>query len=100
MLGFDPQLLGSEHYLNEKLASFSQAQIQQLKEVFNANRHPRFKRELAASSHQPFGKTSDYLVSVQNANSFKVSRLLKFVGVLSQTKFYLFWSRAQLALTH
>ena len=28
-------------------------------DAFIRNKHPRFKKELAASRHQPFGKTSD-----------------------------------------
>ena len=90
-LGFDLQLLGSERYVKAKLESLNAEQSCKLKEAFLRSNHPRFKREFAVSRHQPFGKTSDYIKSVQEADLPKIAKLLKKVGVLLQTKVYLFW---------
>jgi hypothetical protein len=52
----------------------------------------RFKKEFAVSRHQPFGKTSDYITSIQNADSCKIAKLVKLVGMVLQVKVYLLWS--------
>ena len=90
-LGFDLQLIGSERYVDGNLESLSKDQMCKLKEAFLRSNHPRFKREFAVSRHQPFGKTSDYNKSVQEADLPKIAKLLKIVGMLLQTKVYLFW---------
>ncbi|MDT8783011.1 MAG: hypothetical protein IAX22_10295 [Candidatus Bathyarchaeota archaeon] len=46
-LGFNLQLLGSSQYVRSKLESLTPKQIQQIKQAFIANKHPRFKKELA-----------------------------------------------------
>jgi hypothetical protein len=91
--GFDLQLLGSSRYVFSKIETLSPAQIGKLKELFIKNKHPRFKKEFAVSRHQPFGKTCDYVVSIQNADLPKMVKLVKLVGMLLQTKVYLFWSK-------
>ena len=90
-LGFDLQLLGSERYVKEILQSLSPAQLDKLKESLIKNKHPRFKKEFAVSRHQPFGKTSDYIACIKNADHVKMAKLVKLVGMLLQTKVYLFW---------
>jgi ABC-type lipoprotein export system ATPase subunit len=91
-LGFDLRLLGSEHYVLQKIESLTAEQMSQLKETFIRSNHPRFKREFAVSRHQPYGKTTDYQIAIQNADSTKLAKLIKLVGMLLQTKVYLFWS--------
>ena len=91
--GFDLQLLGSNRYVFSKIEELNPAQIGKLKELFIKNKHPRFKKEFAVSRHQPFGKTSDYVFCIQNADQFKMVKLIKLVGMLLQTKVYLFWKR-------
>jgi hypothetical protein len=39
-----------------------------------------------------FGKTSDCAKCVEKADSAKMAKLIKLVGMLLQTKTYLFWS--------
>jgi ABC-type transport system involved in cytochrome c biogenesis ATPase subunit len=90
-LGFDLQLLGSERYVKGKLESLNSEQINELKNAFIRNKHPRFKKEFATSRHQPFGKTSDYIACIENADHMKMAKLVKLVGMLLQTKVYLFW---------
>jgi hypothetical protein len=91
-LGFDLQLLGSERYVKCKLENLSSQQLSLLNNALIKNKHPRFKKEFAASRHQPFGKDSDYIKCLQNANESKLVKLIKLVGMLLQTKVYLFWS--------
>jgi ABC-type ATPase with predicted acetyltransferase domain len=91
-LGFDMHLLGSERYVKAKLENLTSAQLSKVREAFVKNSHPRFKKEFASSRHQPFGKTSDYIKGIENADSEKLARLIKIVGMLLQTKVYLFWS--------
>ena len=95
-LGFDMQLLGSDRYIKGKLETLSPEQIRKLKEAFIKNKHPRFKKEFAMSRHQPFGGASDYFVCMMKADSAKLAKLIKLVGVLMQTKVYLFWSNIYL----
>jgi ABC-type ATPase with predicted acetyltransferase domain len=92
-LGFDLQLLGSERYIRKKLESLSPAQDTLLKEAFIKSKHTRFKKEFAVSRHQPFGKTSDYIESLKNADNTKMTRLIKIAGMLLQTKVYLIWKK-------
>jgi ABC-type ATPase with predicted acetyltransferase domain len=90
-LRFDPQLLGSERYVRGKLEGLSPEQVIMLKDAFIKNKHTRFKKEFAGSRHQPFGKTSDYITCVRRADKEKLAKLIKLVGMLLQTKVYLFW---------
>jgi ABC-type transport system involved in cytochrome c biogenesis ATPase subunit len=92
-LGFDLHLLGSELYVKGKLEGLNHTQEISLKEVFIKSKHPRFKKEFAISRHQPFGKTIDYIRSVQNADRIKLAKLIKLLGMLLQTKVYLFWKK-------
>ena len=84
------QLFGSERYVREKLEGLSAQQMCKLKETFLRNTHPRFKREFAASRHQPFGKTSDYIKCIQNVDIPKIAKLVRLFGLLMQTKTCLF----------
>jgi len=92
-LGFNLQLLCSGRYVSQKLDCLSSTEKEKLKELFIKNKHPRFEKEFAVSRHQPFGKTSDYVKSIENADSQKTAKLIKLVGMLLQTKVYLFWKR-------
>jgi ABC-type lipoprotein export system ATPase subunit/GNAT superfamily N-acetyltransferase len=92
-LDFDLQLLGSERYVSRKIEGLNPKQISFLKEAFIKSKHPRFKKEFASSRHQPFGKTSDFIKSVQIADASKIGKLVKVFGILLQTKVYLFWSK-------
>jgi ABC-type ATPase with predicted acetyltransferase domain len=95
-LSFDVQLLGSQHYVQSKLESLNEEQIRELKTAFMENKHPRFKKEVASSRREPYGKTVDYLAYIQMADSVKMARLIKVLAMLSQTKVYLFWNQAYL----
>jgi ABC-type phosphate/phosphonate transport system ATPase subunit len=91
-IGFNLQLIGSQRYVLSVLENLNEEQITQLKTAFVASKHPRFKREVASSRHDPFGKTSDYVKYVQEADNLKLAKLIKILAMLSQTKVYLFWA--------
>jgi hypothetical protein len=99
-LGFNLKLLGSEHYVLERVERLSVGEVEQVREAFIENKHPRFKKEFAVSRHQPFGKTSDYVKCIENADSEKMAQITKLVGMLLQTKTYLLWieERAEFAI--
>jgi len=90
-LGFDVQLLGSQHYVKQKLDTLDTQQMLAVREVFVKNVHPRLKKEVASSRHQPYGRTVDYVRFVEAADSEKLAKLIKTLALLLQTKVYLFW---------
>ncbi|HIJ08633.1 TPA: hypothetical protein HA274_04755, partial [Candidatus Bathyarchaeota archaeon] len=82
---------GSERYVLERIKRLSFEEVDQIRRAFVENKHPRFKKEFAVSRHQPFGKTADYVKCIENADKAKLAKLIKLVGMLLQTKVYLFW---------
>jgi O6-methylguanine-DNA--protein-cysteine methyltransferase len=93
-LGFDLKLLGSQKHVQDKLQSLSPEQLDELKEAFIKNDHPRFRKEIAATRHMPYGTTTAYAEGVKNAGMERMAKLVKIVGMLLQTKVYLFWSNS------
>jgi ABC-type lipoprotein export system ATPase subunit/GNAT superfamily N-acetyltransferase len=91
-LGFDLKLLSSQKYVLNKLRNLSREQLKALKEVFVKNGHPRFRKEIAAIRHMPYGTAALYAEGVRNADAEIMSKLVKIAGMLLQTKVYLFWS--------
>jgi len=51
--------------------------------------HPRLRKEF--TPHQPYGRQADYVEGVKNADLTKMAKLIRIVGVLLQSKVYLFW---------
>jgi GNAT superfamily N-acetyltransferase len=93
-LGFDMQLLGSERYVRGKLEGLSSPELGRLREAFRCNRHPRFRKEFGGvGARQMFFTRVDWEVAIRAADVAKLARLVRVVGVLLQTKVYLFWSR-------
>ena len=92
-LSFDLQLLGSERYVSYKLGNLTTKQLEVLKEAFAKCGHPRFKKEVAGNRRRPFGDLTGYRRCMMDAVLSKLVKLVKIVGLLSQTKIYLFWSR-------
>ncbi|PIU58840.1 hypothetical protein COS86_07395 [Candidatus Bathyarchaeota archaeon CG07_land_8_20_14_0_80_47_9] len=68
-MGFDLKLLGSQKYVSDKLKNFSPEQLEKLKEAFVKNDHPRFRKEIAANHHMPYGTTTAFAEGVKNANN-------------------------------
>lgn len=88
-LHFNLQLLGSQKYVMDKLENLSSEQLALLKEVFIKNGHPRLRKVF--TPHQPYGRKADYVEGVKNADLKKMAKLIKIVGMLLQSKVYLFW---------
>jgi len=93
-LGFDLKLLGSQKHVSSKLESLSPEQLEALKEAFIKNDHPRFRREFAANRHMPYGTATAYAEGIRNASVERMAKLVKIVGMLLQTKVYLFWRKS------
>jgi len=51
----------------DKLQTLSPEQLATLKEAFVKNDHPRFRREIAANRHIPYGTTAVYAEGVRKA---------------------------------
>jgi ABC-type lipoprotein export system ATPase subunit len=94
-LGFDLKLLGSQKYVLSSLQNLGEEQIIKLKEVFVKNAHLRFKREIDSLRHMPYGTAAVYAEGIRNASIERVAKLIKIVGMLLQTKVYLFWRKSQ-----
>jgi len=90
-LGFNLQLLGSERHVKEKLESLTMEQLAALKDAFINNGHPRFMKEIGACRREAYGKKADYVKGIKDADLTKIAKLIKIVGVLLQSKVYLFW---------
>jgi hypothetical protein len=93
-LGFDVQLLGSQHYVKLKLDTLEPKQLCSVREVLLKNPQPRLKKEVTSSRHMPYGVTADYVKYVEASDSDKLAKLIKTVALLLQTKVYLFWKEA------
>jgi hypothetical protein len=66
---------------------------QELKTAFMASKHPRFKKEVASSRHNPYGRTTDYINHIESTDNAKIGRLIRILAMLSQTKVYLIWHK-------
>lgn len=91
--GFDMKLLGSERYVRGKLEELSPVQLEALKEAFIKNGHQRFRKEFAVCRCMPYGNTKAFRKGMANADLEKIGKLVKIVGMLLQTKVYLFWRK-------
>ena len=89
--GFDVQLLGSQRYVRGKLEGLTAEQVSILKEAFKKNDNLRFRRELVALRHVPYGTTKLYREGIEILDLEHLAKLVRVVGVLLQTKVYLFW---------
>lgn len=94
-LGFNTKLLGTESYVMKRLGMLSLRQLAQLKEAFIKNSHPRLHKEIAVNRHGAFGTKQHYVEGIKNADLSKMAKLINVVGILLQTKVYLFWSRKE-----
>jgi ABC-type lipoprotein export system ATPase subunit/GNAT superfamily N-acetyltransferase len=92
-LGFELKLLGSKKHVVEKLEILDLLNIEILRESLARCGHPRFRKEFAVSRHVPFGNSVDFKKCVLKADVSKLARLISIVGMLLQTKVYLFWSK-------
>jgi ABC-type transport system involved in cytochrome c biogenesis ATPase subunit/GNAT superfamily N-acetyltransferase len=88
--GFDLRLLGSQKYALGKIEVLSYEQLDLLRGCLQRCGHPRFRKEFAMSRHVPYGNSAEFKRCVGEADAAKLAKLLKIVGMLLQTKVYLF----------
>ena len=94
-LEFDLPLLSNEHYVLGRLNRLRPAEVEQLKELFVKNKHPRFKKEFPGPGRrQPFFEAAEYKRCIESVDLAKMAKLIKIVGMLLQTKVYLFWKHS------
>jgi ABC-type transport system involved in cytochrome c biogenesis ATPase subunit len=91
-LGFELQLLGSRKHVADNLEALDEKNLRILREELAKCNHPRFRKEFAASRHVPYGKQAEFKECIKKADPDKLAKLVKIVGMLLQTKVYLFWS--------
>ena len=90
-LGFNVTFLGSRRYVLKKLGSLRPEDLQRVREAFKENAHPRFMKEFFY--HKPYGKAKLFKEKIDKAGFEKLAKLIKIVGLLLQTKVYLFWKK-------
>jgi ABC-type lipoprotein export system ATPase subunit len=91
--GFNTQLLGSEKYVTARLNQLTTQQTQTLKNTLMKAHHPRIAKEFTTTRHVPYGKPKDYKKEIEQADIPKMARVLKVIGMLLQTKIYLFGAK-------
>jgi hypothetical protein len=95
-LRFNPKLFGSQNYVMGRLGKLSPKQLSLVKSAFIKNHHPRLSKEVVPSRNKmPFGTISAYTKGIQEADLSKLAKLIRVVGMLLQTKAYLFWEHPE-----
>jgi hypothetical protein len=56
--------------------------------------HLVLEREIAAIHNMPHGTVAIYTEGIRNASLERMAKLVKIVGMMLQTKVYLFWSES------
>ena len=72
-LGFNVKLLGSESYILKVLEKLSTKQLQQLRDVFAKNCHPRLMKEISVNRHKAFATRAEYIAGIEGANLEEIS---------------------------
>lgn len=88
-LGFNVTFLGSKRCVLKKLRNLNHEDLQKVRETFKENVHPRFLKEFFY--HKPYGKAKLFKEKMDKADCKKLAKLIRIVGLLLQTKAYLFW---------
>ena len=68
-------------------------QTQKLRDSLMRYGHPRFRKVFTMARGVPYGDSAEFRKAVQNADLPKLARLVKIVGMLLQSKVYLFWRK-------
>ncbi len=91
-LGFKLKLIGSQKYVQNKLGDLTTEQMELLRDCLAKCGHPRFRKEFAMSRHVPYGKSQEFKNAIAEADVPKLAKIIKVVGMLLQSKVYLFWN--------
>jgi len=76
-----------------KYARLDDGQLNLLRDCLQRCGHPRFRKEFAQSRHVPYGNSAEFKKSIATADVSKLAMLVRIVGLLLQTKVYLFWTK-------
>ncbi len=90
-LGFNVTFLGSKRCVLNKLGSLKSEDLKKVRQAFKGNVHPRFMKKFFY--HKPYGKAKFFKQKIDKADFEKLAKLIKIVGLLLQTKVYLFWKK-------
>jgi ABC-type lipoprotein export system ATPase subunit len=91
-LGFNLQLLSSEKYVYSVLYNLRPEQVDRIRQVLKKNGVPRLQKELIEGRQGRFyAKSGEWRRAVERADLAGLARVIRVVGLLLQTKVYLFW---------
>jgi len=90
-LGFNTQLLGSQHYVLNRLQALSMKDLTEIRVAFIENPHPRFLKTFFPQ--EPFGKGKAYAEKMKTIEPERLAHQIKVCAMLLQTKVYLFWRK-------
>jgi len=88
-LGFNPHLLASEKYNQQKLSKLNAQQIEECKTILGSIKNHRLRR---AFSNKPYINNKAFKTAITNANLSKLANALHVLSILLQEKVYLFWT--------
>ena len=92
---FNPVLLTSERTNINKLQNMTETEVNKvriaIKEVTG------IYRKRVAGTKQAFLKKEEYATIVDAADTNKLTKMLRIIGFLTQTKVYLFWKRQKMS---
>ncbi len=85
-------MLGSQSCVQKRLRSLTGEQLELLKACLARCGHPRFRKEFLIGRHLPYGKSQEFKNAIAEAEVPKLAKLIRVVGMLLQSKVYLFWN--------
>jgi len=91
-IGFNLQLLGSEKYVTGMLEKLNGDLLARVKGTLAKYDNPRLRKELG-DRHKPYGNSAAYVAALKSADCVKLAKVIRVVGMLLQTKVYLFWQK-------
>jgi len=89
--GFDIERIGSQKYNLQILLRLREKEVQEIKQFFIDNIHPRFTRYV--SGRRFFCDKKLWAEKIQGFSLERLAGIIRVAGLLCQTKAYLFWSR-------
>ncbi|MBX5327322.1 MAG: ATP-binding cassette domain-containing protein [Candidatus Bathyarchaeia archaeon] len=91
-IGFNPHLIASEKYNQEKLENLNKEQINEIKSILGKIKNHRLRRIFA---NKPYINNKAFQTAITNTNLTKLTKALHILSILLQEKIYLFWTRTQ-----
>ena len=89
--GFKIDRISSFLYNLHVLKKLSTKQVIEIKRLFILNPHPRIMKQIF--KQKIFGGKAEYERKIMDLNLENLAKLIRIVGLLCQTKAYLFWKR-------